>query len=126
MEQKWAWAVNRLTEKVILHCTLFSHDLNFPSIILCISAYSLLQVEEGLEMVENSVAMARSRRRLIAPSQLMQQILPPVAARYLSGGAATSYESLLYSMAKLILGDACSMNSCLESDSRVDSDNGNM
>lgn len=86
---------------------------------------SLLQLEE-VGMTEDGVAAARSRKRLILITQLMQQILPPVADRYLSVDAATSYESLLYSLAKLILGDACCMNSCLECDSRMDLDNGNM
>jgi len=76
-------------------------------------------------MMVDGLSMARSRRRLILTTQLMQQILPPVP-RYLSADAATSYESLTFLMAKVILGDACSMISSLDDDSCDDLESGNM
>lgn len=98
MEQKWAWATNRLTEKF----------------------------EEEVEMTEHAFSTTRSRRRLILTTQLMQQILPPVPSRYLRADASTSYENVIYLIAKLILGDACSVVSCLGSHSRAGLDSGNM
>ena len=76
-------------------------------------------------MIEDGPSLARSRRRLMLTTQLMQQILPPVP-RYLSADAAISYESLIYLMARVIVGDACSMISSFESDSRHDLESGNM
>ncbi|XP_010939435.1 uncharacterized protein [Elaeis guineensis] len=90
-ELDWAQAANRLTEKV----------------------------EEEFEIVENGPSIARLRRRLVFTTQLMQQLIPSVPAMFLKADATASYGSLAYFVAKLALGDACSLISCLGNDSHM-------
>jgi len=50
----------------------------------------------------------KSKRRLVLTTQLMQQLLNPPSAVVLSADVKLHYESLVYSVARLVLGDACS------------------
>ncbi|KAK3032570.1 hypothetical protein RJ639_036809 [Escallonia herrerae] len=80
-EQEWAEAANRLTEKV----------------------------EDVAEMIEDMLPLLRPKKRLILTTQLMQQVLRPAPATFLSGGASSNCESMAYISARLALGDACSL-----------------
>ncbi|KAJ8560567.1 hypothetical protein K7X08_022427 [Anisodus acutangulus] len=80
-EQKWARAVNRLTEKV----------------------------KEGIDFNEEGAPGIKAKRRAILITQLMQQLLPPPPAATLSAEANSEYENVAYSISRLALGDACSM-----------------
>ncbi|XP_072976947.1 uncharacterized protein [Typha angustifolia] len=97
-ELDWAQASNRLIEKL----------------------------EDEAEMQEDGPSIAPSRRRLIITTQLTQQLIPAVPAAILKEEAASSYESLTYNVAKLTLGDACSLISCLESKSCLHADDDNL
>ncbi|XP_057722743.1 uncharacterized protein LOC130936647 isoform X1 [Arachis stenosperma] len=77
-ELDWAQAANRLVEKV----------------------------EEDAE--QNEEPTMKSRRRLVLTTQLMQQLFNPPPAAVLSADAKLNHESLVYSVARLVLGDACS------------------
>ncbi|XP_043703445.1 uncharacterized protein LOC122653611 isoform X2 [Telopea speciosissima] len=80
-ELDWAQAANRLIEKV----------------------------EEEAELIEDVQPLVRPRRRLILTTQLMQQLFRPAPASILSAEATSNYESVIYFIAKLALGDACSL-----------------
>ncbi|OVA00788.1 hypothetical protein BVC80_9083g86 [Macleaya cordata] len=96
-EQDWAQAANRLIEKL----------------------------EDETEMSEDGQLLFRSRRRLIMTAQLMQQLLRPPPPAILSSDATSNYESVTYTVAKLALGDACSLLSYSGNDSRVAPEKGN-
>ncbi|KAG6656943.1 hypothetical protein CIPAW_04G056400 [Carya illinoinensis] len=83
-EHDWAKATNRLIEKV----------------------------EDEAELVEDRLSMFQSKKRLIMTSQLMQQLFCPAPMSILSARAVSQYDTLAYSVAKLSLGDACSLTSC--------------
>ncbi|KAL3018302.1 hypothetical protein AAZX31_05G021400 [Glycine max] len=78
-ELDWAQAANRLVEKV----------------------------EDDAEVVEE-LPMMKSKRRLVLTTQLMQQLLNPPPAAILSADVKLHHESVVYSVARLALGDACS------------------
>ncbi|KAL2961143.1 hypothetical protein AAZX31_17G075100 [Glycine max] len=78
-ELDWAQAANRLVEKV----------------------------EDDAELVEELPIM-KSKRRLVLTTQLMQQLLNPPPAAVLSADVKLHHESVVYSVARLALGDACS------------------
>jgi len=50
----------------------------------------------------------KSKRRLVLTTQLMQQLLNPPPAAVLSADVKLHHESVVYSVARLALGDACS------------------
>ncbi|OIW19655.1 hypothetical protein TanjilG_18465 [Lupinus angustifolius] len=83
-EFEWAQVANRLIEKV----------------------------EDDAELVEDLPTM-KSKRRLILTTQLMQQLLNPPPAAVLSADVKLHHESVIYSVSRLVLGDACSSVSCL-------------
>ncbi|KAJ4960749.1 hypothetical protein NE237_020659 [Protea cynaroides] len=97
-ERDWAQAANRLIEKV----------------------------EDDAEMIEDAQPLVRPRRRLILTTQLMQQLFRPSPASILSAEATSNYESVIYFVAKLALGDACSLFSSSGSGSHVPPDNPNI
>ncbi|KAK2989851.1 hypothetical protein RJ640_025510 [Escallonia rubra] len=80
-ELEWADAANRLIEKV----------------------------EDVAEMIEDMLPLLRPKKRLILTTQLMQQVLRPAPATFLSGSASSNCESVAYISARLALGDACSL-----------------
>ncbi|KAG1347814.1 hypothetical protein COCNU_06G016430 [Cocos nucifera] len=90
-EFDWAQAANRLIEKV----------------------------EHEFEIVEDGPSISQLRRRLVLTTQLMQQLIPSVPAMFLKADATASYGSLAYFVAKLALGDACSLISCPENKSHM-------
>ncbi|XP_010258089.1 PREDICTED: uncharacterized protein LOC104597970 isoform X1 [Nelumbo nucifera] len=96
-ELDWAQAANRLIEKV----------------------------EDEAEMIEDGQPMVRPRRRLILTTQLLQQLLRPAPAALLSADVTLNYESVTYYVARLALGDACSLISSSGSDSRSPPDKAN-
>ncbi|XP_050870897.1 uncharacterized protein LOC127073740 isoform X3 [Lathyrus oleraceus] len=89
-ELDWAQAANRLIEKV----------------------------EEDAELVEVLPTM-KSRRRLVLTTQLMQQLLNPPPAEVLSADVKLHHDSVIYSVARSVLGDGCSSVSVRGSDSPV-------
>ncbi|KAK1317357.1 hypothetical protein QJS10_CPA05g00933 [Acorus calamus] len=97
-EMDWAQTANRLVEKM----------------------------ENEADVIEDGSLMSRSRRRLILTTQLMQQILPSLPAAILRADAVKEYENVIYSAAKLALGDACSLISHSRSDPPVNPESGNM
>lgn len=68
-------------------------------------------MEDEAELVEDQQSMFRSKKRLIMTSQLMQQLLCPAPMSILSARAVSQFDTLAYSLAKLSLGDACSLTS---------------
>jgi hypothetical protein len=89
-ELDWAQAANRLIEKV----------------------------EDDAELVEVLPTM-KSKRRLVLTTQLMQQLLNPPPAAVLSEDDKLHYDSVVYSVARLVLGDGCSSASLCGSDTPV-------
>lgn len=94
----WAQAANRLIEKV----------------------------EDEAEVVEDGLQMLRLKRRLILTKQLMQQLLRPPPAAFLSADASSHYESVAYFVARSALGDACSATFCSGGDTLVPLDSRNL
>ncbi|KAG1368642.1 hypothetical protein COCNU_14G011100 [Cocos nucifera] len=90
-ELDWAQAANRLIEKI----------------------------GDEFEMMEDCSSITRLWRRLVLTTLLMQQLIPSVPARFLNADATASNESLAYFVAKLALGDACSLVSCSGNDSHM-------
>ncbi|KAK4402261.1 hypothetical protein Sango_0966800 [Sesamum angolense] len=78
-ETDWNTAANRLTEKV----------------------------EHDAELIEDGPLELRSRRRLILTTQLMQQLFQPPPATILSTDACSNYESVTFTLSRVVLGDAC-------------------
>ncbi|PIA63053.1 hypothetical protein AQUCO_00200823v1 [Aquilegia coerulea] len=87
-EQDWAQAANRLVEKM----------------------------EDDAELADDAQTI-RPRRRLIFTTQLMQQLFRPAPAEIFSAKADSDYETVAYSVAKLALGEACSLISSSGGDS---------
>ncbi|GMJ05799.1 hypothetical protein like AT5G07940 [Hibiscus trionum] len=95
-EAEWAHSANRLIEKV----------------------------EYKPEMIEDWSPVPRSKRRLILTTQLMQQLLCALPRAVLSADASKNYETVVYFVARLGLGEACSTAYILESDIAVPSESG--
>ncbi|KAH0969274.1 hypothetical protein GBA52_028896 [Prunus armeniaca] len=96
-EQDWALASNRLIEKV----------------------------GDEFEMFEDGHQILRSKRRLIFTTQLMQHLLGPAPASILSADAALYYDSVVYFVAKLSLGDACSLTCSKRNSAHMPPNDGN-
>ncbi|CDP02310.1 unnamed protein product [Coffea canephora] len=84
-ESEWALASNRLSEKVV----------------------------DEAEMVEYVFPISRAKKRLLSTTQLTQKIFRP-APIVLSPDAFSNAETMIYFVARLALGDACSMTSSCE------------
>lgn len=61
----------------------------------------------------------KSKRRLVLTTQLMQQLLNPPPAAVLSADVKLHHDSVVYSVARLVLGDACSSVSLCRNDTPV-------
>ncbi|KAK9748128.1 hypothetical protein RND81_02G037800 [Saponaria officinalis] len=72
---------------------------------------------------EDMSPMIRPRRRLILTTKLMQQVFCPPSAPILSLDGRSNYEAIMYSVARLALGDACNLICSSESDSPCDDGN---
>ncbi|XP_022635185.1 uncharacterized protein LOC106757592 isoform X3 [Vigna radiata var. radiata] len=73
------------------------------------SANRLIEKVEGsVEVVEDLSAVVKSKRRLVLTTQLMQQLLGPPPASVLVADVKLHHESMVYSVARLALGEACS------------------
>ncbi|GMH21898.1 hypothetical protein Nepgr_023741 [Nepenthes gracilis] len=79
--------------------------------------------EDENDVNEDVLSVNRSKRRLILTTQLMQQVLRPPPAVVLSLDASLNYEIVAYFVARLGLGDACSLICRLESKLRLNSGN---
>lgn len=66
------------------------------------------KIEEDAKFLEERVPKLKSKRRLIMSTQLMQQLLRPPEP-IVAMDAISDPESLLYSVARTAIGDACSM-----------------
>ncbi|KAJ0099754.1 hypothetical protein Patl1_21721 [Pistacia atlantica] len=80
-EEHWAQATNRLIEKI----------------------------QDEVDILEDVPPVFRSKRRLVLTTQLMQQLLRPAPESILSADVASHYDSVIYSVSRLALGDACSL-----------------
>ena len=83
-------------------------------------------MEDEAEVVEDGLQMLRLKRRLILTKQLMQQLLRPPPAAFLSADASSHYESVAYFVARSALGDACSATFCSGGDTLVPLDGRNL
>ncbi|KAJ9677564.1 hypothetical protein PVL29_022511 [Vitis rotundifolia] len=84
------------------------------------------RVEDEAEIIEDGLPFLRPKRRLILTTQLMQQLLCPPPAAILSVDASSNCESVVSSVARLTLGDACSFLSVSGSDSSMSLESGNL
>lgn len=84
------------------------------------------KVEDEAEMIEDGPIRHRPKRRLILSTQLMQQLFRPPPLAVLSADAISSHETAAYLVARLALGEACSVVPCSGSDSLVPLDNANL
>ncbi|KAI7729059.1 hypothetical protein M8C21_004326 [Ambrosia artemisiifolia] len=67
-------------------------------------------VDDDGELIED---VPRPKRRIILSTQLMQQLFPPPPSSLLSTDATLNYESFAFYAARLALGDACNLVSCV-------------
>ncbi|KAK7301565.1 hypothetical protein RJT34_12432 [Clitoria ternatea] len=72
------------------------------------SANRLIQKVEDTVQVVGDLPAVKSRRRLVLTTQLMQQLLSPPPAAVLVADVNLHYESVVYAVARLALGEACS------------------
>ncbi|KAK7411354.1 hypothetical protein VNO78_02787 [Psophocarpus tetragonolobus] len=84
------------------------------------------KVEDNVEVVEDLSAAVKSKRRLVLTTQLMQQLLNPPPASVLVADMKLDHESVVYSVARLTLGEACSSISWSRCDTLLPSDNKNI
>ncbi|KAK6920972.1 hypothetical protein RJ641_014650 [Dillenia turbinata] len=83
-EQDWAQAANRVIERI----------------------------ENDVELIEDGpLMMLKSKRRLVLPTQLMQQLLKAPPAAILFSDARLNNDCVTYFVSRLALGDACSLAS---------------
>ncbi|XP_024016918.1 uncharacterized protein LOC21403884 isoform X1 [Morus notabilis] len=74
------------------------------------ASYRLIEkVEDVVEMIEDRPPLLRTKRRLVLTTQLMQQLLCPAPAPLLRANAASHYDCVVCYVARLSLGDACSL-----------------
>lgn len=66
-------------------------------------------------MNEDGMPMQRPKRRLSLTTQVMQLILRPPPALFLTADAASQYENVAYFTSRLTLGDTCGIISCSSS-----------
>ncbi|XP_028763510.1 uncharacterized protein LOC114721808 [Neltuma alba] len=79
-ELDWARATNRLIEKV----------------------------DDDADVIEDVPPIVKSKRRLVLTTQLVQQLFNPPPAAVLSADIKLHHESVVYTVARLALGDSCS------------------
>ncbi|KAK9075484.1 hypothetical protein SSX86_003808 [Deinandra increscens subsp. villosa] len=68
------------------------------------------KVEDDGELI---IDVPRPKRRVILTTHLMQQLFPPPPPTLLSTEATSNYESVAFYAARLALGDACNLVSCV-------------
>uniref|UniRef100_A0A0E0M6G3 Uncharacterized protein n=1 Tax=Oryza punctata TaxID=4537 RepID=A0A0E0M6G3_ORYPU len=81
------------------------------------------KVEDESDIQEDALVLYLPRKRLIMTSRLIQQLLPSIPAAILRAQAISMYPSATYTIAKLTIGDACSMpsNSSLDTGTLISS-----
>lgn len=67
------------------------------------------KIDDDGDLIEDTLPIAKPKRRLIVTSLLMQQLLRPPPATILSLDTCSNYESVVYYVARLALGDACNL-----------------
>lgn len=82
-----------------------------------------MQIEDETDNFFELMPTIRPKRRLMLTTQLMQQVFRPPSAAVLSLDASSNYEVIVYSLARSILGDACSLTCGVESNSPADGQN---
>ncbi|XP_052179536.1 uncharacterized protein LOC127792917 isoform X2 [Diospyros lotus] len=70
------------------------------------------KVEDETDIIEDGPPIVRPKRRLILTTELMQQLFRPPPAAVLSSDAGSNFEPVAYVVARLALGDACSLIPC--------------
>lgn len=66
-------------------------------------------MEDEAELIEDRQSMLRPKKRLILTTQIMQQLLCPAPISILFAKGDSQYDVVGYFVAKLSLGDACSL-----------------
>jgi len=79
-----------------------------------------------VEVVEDLPAVVKSKRRLVLTTQLLQQLLSPPPAAVLVADVKLHHESVVYSVARLALGEACSSISWSRCDTLLPPGNKNL
>ena len=69
-------------------------------------------MEDETDIIEDGPPIVRPKRRLILTTELMQQLFRPPPAAVLSSDAGSNFEPVAYVVARLALGDACSLIPC--------------
>ncbi|KAL4184283.1 hypothetical protein AMTRI_Chr10g224800 [Amborella trichopoda] len=67
------------------------------------------KVEDEADMNDDVLSTLRPRKRLIFTTQLIKQLFSPLPAAILSEEASSEYESAVYFLSRVALGDACSL-----------------
>ncbi|XP_075512996.1 uncharacterized protein LOC142548491 isoform X1 [Primulina tabacum] len=79
----------------------------------------LEEVKNNVEIVEDAFPLVPAKRRLIFTTQLMQKVFKPAPAAILCADASSNYDCVVYSAARLALGDACGLIGQLSSETNV-------
>ncbi|KAL8244145.1 hypothetical protein R6Q59_010403 [Mikania micrantha] len=83
----------------------------FASMEWCEATKRLMEnVDDDGDLIEDA---KRPKRRIILSTQLMNQLFPPPLSTLLSTDATSNYESVAFYAARLALGDACNLVSCV-------------
>ncbi|CAI9111867.1 OLC1v1012196C1 [Oldenlandia corymbosa var. corymbosa] len=84
------------------------------------------KVGDEVDLLEDgSLMVLKPKRRLILTTHLIQKLLRPPSAAFLSLDASLDYESAVYSVSRLALGDACAMVTSTSSKSDIPLDSSN-
>ncbi|KAF6165095.1 hypothetical protein GIB67_000679 [Kingdonia uniflora] len=84
------------------------------------------KVEDVCGKVQDRQPAFQACRRLILTTQLMQQLFRPTLGENFAAEGNSVYETVTYIVAKLSLGEACSLMSCSRSNLHLPTKNGNM
>ncbi|KAG5148937.1 hypothetical protein AAZX31_06G191900 [Glycine max] len=102
-------------------------DISVAELDWAQSASRLIEkVEDSVEVVEDLPAVVKSKRRLVLTTQLLQQLLSPPPAAVLVADVKLHHESVVYSVARLALGEACSSISWSRCDTLLPPGNKNL
>ncbi|XP_073018877.1 uncharacterized protein [Primulina eburnea] len=79
----------------------------------------LQEVKNDVEIVEDAFPFVPAKRRLIFTTELMQKVFKPAPAAILCADACSNYDCVVYSAARLALGDVCSLIGRLSSGTNI-------
>ncbi|KZV45449.1 hypothetical protein F511_20622 [Dorcoceras hygrometricum] len=79
----------------------------------------LEEVKNDVEIIEDGFPLIPPKRRLIFTTQLMQKVFKPAPAAILCADASSNYDCVVYTAARLALGDVCGLIGQFSSETNI-------